>query len=44
MTDFFLFPCDEAEDAAQMTVDVVARRIPASSASTRAATSRSSLR
>lgn len=28
MSDFFLFPCDEAEDAAQMTVDVVARRIP----------------
>ncbi|GHC76500.1 ATP-dependent RecD-like DNA helicase [Nocardiopsis terrae] len=28
MSDFFLFPCDETEDAAAMTVDVVARRIP----------------
>ncbi|WP_237535321.1 ATP-dependent RecD-like DNA helicase [Streptomyces sp. SID3343] len=29
LTDFFLFPVDEAEDAATLTVDVVARRIPA---------------
>ncbi|WP_160050435.1 MULTISPECIES: ATP-dependent RecD-like DNA helicase [unclassified Nocardiopsis] len=28
MSDFFLFPCEESEDAAEMTVDVVARRIP----------------
>ncbi|MFD6952791.1 helicase [Nocardiopsis sp. TSRI0078] len=28
MADFFLFPCEESEDAAEMTVDVVARRIP----------------
>ncbi|MFI6478726.1 ATP-dependent RecD-like DNA helicase [Nonomuraea sp. NPDC050663] len=28
MTDFFLFPCDEPEDIAALTVDVVARRIP----------------
>ncbi|WP_116244048.1 ATP-dependent RecD-like DNA helicase [Nocardiopsis sp. FIRDI 009] len=28
MTDFFLFPCDDAEEAAELTVDVVARRIP----------------
>nr|WP_246404449.1 ATP-dependent RecD-like DNA helicase [Nocardiopsis algeriensis] len=28
MRDFFLFPCEETEDAAAMTVDVVARRIP----------------
>ncbi|MFD0857088.1 ATP-dependent RecD-like DNA helicase [Actinomadura adrarensis] len=26
--DFFLFPCEEAEPAAEMTVDVVANRIP----------------
>ncbi|WP_372492458.1 SF1B family DNA helicase RecD2 [Actinomadura litoris] len=26
--DFFLFPCDEQEEAAELTVDVVARRIP----------------
>jgi exodeoxyribonuclease V alpha subunit len=29
LADFFLFPVDEAEDAATLTVDVVARRIPA---------------
>jgi exodeoxyribonuclease V alpha subunit len=29
LPDFFLFPADEAEDAAKMAVDVVARRIPA---------------
>ncbi|WAE74455.1 ATP-dependent RecD-like DNA helicase [Streptomonospora nanhaiensis] len=28
MADFFLFPCEESEDAARMTVDVVANRIP----------------
>ncbi|MFI6574512.1 ATP-dependent RecD-like DNA helicase [Nocardiopsis sp. NPDC050513] len=28
MTDFFLFACDDAEQAAELTVDVVARRIP----------------
>ncbi|MBB4929836.1 exodeoxyribonuclease V alpha subunit [Lipingzhangella halophila] len=28
MSDFFLFPCDEAERAAEITVDVVANRIP----------------
>ncbi|WP_017596927.1 SF1B family DNA helicase RecD2 [Nocardiopsis lucentensis] len=28
MTDFFLFPCDDAEQAAERAVDVVARRIP----------------
>ncbi|MFG6201258.1 ATP-dependent RecD-like DNA helicase [Nonomuraea sp. JJY05] len=28
MNDFFLFPCEEAEDIAALTVDVVARRIP----------------
>jgi exodeoxyribonuclease V alpha subunit len=28
MKDFFLFPCEEAEDIARLTVDVVARRIP----------------
>ncbi|MDF5756686.1 ATP-dependent RecD-like DNA helicase [Spongiactinospora sp. TRM90649] len=28
MTDFFLFPCDDAEEIAALTVDVVARRIP----------------
>ncbi|MEQ4723731.1 ATP-dependent RecD-like DNA helicase [Nonomuraea sp. B19D2] len=28
MTDFFLFPCEEPEEIAAMTVDVVARRIP----------------
>ncbi|MET9797288.1 SF1B family DNA helicase RecD2 [Nocardiopsis alba] len=28
MADFFLFPCEETEEAAEMTVDVVARRIP----------------
>ncbi|AUS79486.1 ATP-dependent RecD-like DNA helicase [Actinoalloteichus sp. AHMU CJ021] len=28
MDDFFLFPVDEAEAAAELTVDVVARRIP----------------
>ena len=29
LADFFLFTCEETEDAARMTVDVVARRIPA---------------
>ncbi|TMR88801.1 ATP-dependent RecD-like DNA helicase [Nonomuraea basaltis] len=29
MKDFFLFPCEEPEEIAAMTVDVVARRIPA---------------
>lgn len=29
LSDFFLFAVDEAEDAATLTVDVVARRIPA---------------
>ncbi|GGM33952.1 ATP-dependent RecD-like DNA helicase [Longimycelium tulufanense] len=29
LSDFFLFPVEETEDAARMTVDVVARRIPA---------------
>lgn len=29
LADFFLFPVEEAEDAATLTVDVVARRIPA---------------
>ncbi|WNV90454.1 ATP-dependent RecD-like DNA helicase [Umezawaea sp. Da 62-37] len=29
LPDFFLFPVEEAEEAAAMTVDVVARRIPA---------------
>lgn len=28
MKDFFLFPCEEPDDIARMTVDVVARRIP----------------
>ncbi|MFC4560521.1 AAA family ATPase [Nocardiopsis mangrovi] len=28
MTDFFLFPCDDTEETAGLTVDVVARRIP----------------
>ncbi|MFC3997138.1 AAA family ATPase [Nocardiopsis sediminis] len=28
MTDFFLFPCDDTDEAAALTVDVVARRIP----------------
>ncbi|MET8144048.1 ATP-dependent RecD-like DNA helicase [Sphaerisporangium sp. NPDC005288] len=28
MTDFFLFPCEEPEEIAALTVDVVARRIP----------------
>ncbi|GAA3991536.1 ATP-dependent RecD-like DNA helicase [Thermobifida alba] len=28
MSDFFLFPCEDAEAAAELTVDVVARRIP----------------
>lgn len=28
MTDFFLFPCDDAEQTAELTVDVVANRIP----------------
>ncbi|MEV0151476.1 MULTISPECIES: ATP-dependent RecD-like DNA helicase [unclassified Nonomuraea] len=28
MKDFFLFPCEEPEEIAQLTVDVVARRIP----------------
>ncbi|SHF80057.1 SF1B family DNA helicase RecD2 [Streptoalloteichus hindustanus] len=28
LPDFFLFPVEEAEDAARMTVDVVARRVP----------------
>ncbi|MGW0480672.1 SF1B family DNA helicase RecD2 [Nonomuraea sp. NPDC003214] len=28
MTDFFLFPCEEGEEIAALTVDVVARRIP----------------
>ncbi len=28
MDDFFLFPCEDADSAAEMTVDVVARRIP----------------
>jgi len=28
LPDFFLFACDEAEDAAKITVDVVANRIP----------------
>ncbi len=28
MADFFLFPCDDAEQAAETTVDVVANRIP----------------
>ncbi|UBU18675.1 SF1B family DNA helicase RecD2 [Nonomuraea gerenzanensis] len=28
MADFFLFPCEEPEEIAQLTVDVVARRIP----------------
>ncbi|MGV9383349.1 SF1B family DNA helicase RecD2 [Nonomuraea sp. NPDC003707] len=28
MNDFFLFPCEEAEDIAALTVDVVSRRIP----------------
>jgi exodeoxyribonuclease V alpha subunit len=28
MKDFFLFPCEEPEEIAAMTVDVVARRIP----------------
>nr|WP_214324970.1 ATP-dependent RecD-like DNA helicase [Nonomuraea sediminis] len=28
MSDFFLFPADEPEDIAELTVDVVARRIP----------------
>ncbi|KAA2266961.1 ATP-dependent RecD-like DNA helicase [Solihabitans fulvus] len=29
LSDFFLFPVEETEDAATMTIDVVARRIPA---------------
>ncbi|MDA8369535.1 MAG: ATP-dependent RecD-like DNA helicase [Nocardiopsaceae bacterium] len=28
MTDFFLFPCEETEATAELTVDVVANRIP----------------
>ncbi|RCV47810.1 SF1B family DNA helicase RecD2, partial [Marinitenerispora sediminis] len=28
MSDFFLFPCDETEETAELTVDIVARRIP----------------
>ncbi|MBB6473863.1 SF1B family DNA helicase RecD2 [Sphaerisporangium rubeum] len=28
MADFFLFPCEEPEEIAELTVDVVARRIP----------------
>src|SRR5690606_15307553 len=28
MDDFFLFPCEEPEEIARITVDVVARRIP----------------
>ncbi|MEY9211347.1 ATP-dependent RecD-like DNA helicase [Thermobifida halotolerans] len=28
MSDFFLFPCEDAEAAAEMTVDVVANRVP----------------
>ncbi|GAA3722938.1 exodeoxyribonuclease V alpha subunit [Spinactinospora alkalitolerans] len=28
MTDFFLFPCDDTEVTAELTVDVVANRIP----------------
>ncbi|MFI7132733.1 ATP-dependent RecD-like DNA helicase [Nonomuraea sp. NPDC050153] len=28
MSDFFLFPCEEPEEIAALTVDVVARRIP----------------
>ena len=28
LDDFFLFPCEDAAEAAEMTVDVVARRIP----------------
>jgi exodeoxyribonuclease V alpha subunit len=28
-TDFFLFPCEESEPTAELTVDIVARRIPA---------------
>lgn len=28
MADFFLFPCEEPEQIAELTVDVVARRIP----------------
>ncbi|GAA5065427.1 exodeoxyribonuclease V alpha subunit [Thermocatellispora tengchongensis] len=28
MTDFFLFPCEEPEEIAALTVDVVSRRIP----------------
>ncbi|MFC7326787.1 ATP-dependent RecD-like DNA helicase [Marinactinospora rubrisoli] len=28
MPDFFLFPCDDTDAAAELTVDVVARRIP----------------
>ncbi|MFB4268656.1 ATP-dependent RecD-like DNA helicase [Nonomuraea sp. GTA35] len=28
MKDFFLFPCEEPEEIAELTVDVVARRIP----------------
>ncbi|TDQ50255.1 SF1B family DNA helicase RecD2 [Actinorugispora endophytica] len=28
MSDFFLFPCDDTETAAELTVDVVANRIP----------------
>jgi exodeoxyribonuclease V alpha subunit len=28
MKDFFLFPCEDAEEIAALTVDVVARRIP----------------
>jgi exodeoxyribonuclease V alpha subunit len=28
MTDFYLFPCEDTEAAAELTVDVVARRIP----------------
>ncbi|WP_304451755.1 ATP-dependent RecD-like DNA helicase [Nocardiopsis sp. YSL2] len=28
LDDFFLFPCEDAESAAEVTVDVVARRIP----------------
>ena len=29
LTDFFLFPCDDAEETATLTVDVACRRMPA---------------
>lgn len=44
LKDFFLFAEEDTEEAGRLTVDVAARRIPASSASTRGATSRSSPR